>query len=373
MNFDFSDDQKYLRDEARKFLEAQCTIAEVRKVLDDDTLGHNAEVWQKVVEMGWLGAAIPEEHGGLGLGMLELCVIAEELGRVLAPVPFSSSAYYFAEAIKLAGSEDQKAALLPGIADGSFIGCLATTEGPGARLAKPPSGPSFGTENSQAPKLPVTDGDIATHAVVLAKDGGASCLVVVDLRQDGVSRQTLKTIEPTRGHAEITFDAAPAELLSSGTGNGMVALDQILNRAAVLFAFEQLGGASRCLEMATEYAKERQAFGRPIGGNQAIKHKLADMYVKNEVARSNAYYGAWALSTNAAELPEAAAAARVAASEAYWYASKENIQTHGGMGFTWEVDCHLYYRRAKLLAVQAGSPAVWKEKLVTALEAKNAA
>ena len=132
MNFDFSDDQKYLRDEARKFLEAQCGIAEVRKVLDDDTLGHNVDVWQKIVEMGWLGAAIPEEHGGLGLGMLELCVIAEELGRVLAPVPFSSSAYYFAEAIKLAGSEEQKAALLPGIADGSFIGCLATTEGPGA-------------------------------------------------------------------------------------------------------------------------------------------------------------------------------------------------------------------------------------------------
>ena len=125
--------------------------------------------------------------------------------------------------------------------------------------------------------------------------------------------------------------------------------------------------------MANDYAKNRYAFGRPIGGNQAIKHKLADMYVKNEVARSNCYYGAWALSTGAAELPEAAAAARVAASEAYWFASKENIQTHGGMGFTWEVDCHLYYRRAKLLAVQAGSPKVWKEKLVRALEAKNAA
>ena len=125
--------------------------------------------------------------------------------------------------------------------------------------------------------------------------------------------------------------------------------------------------------MANDYAKNRYAFGRPIGGNQAIKHKLADIYVKNEVARSNCYYGAWALSTGAAELPEAAAAARVAASEAYWFASKENIQTHGGMGFTWEVDCHLFYRRAKLLAVQAGSPKVWKEKLVRALEAKNAA
>jgi alkylation response protein AidB-like acyl-CoA dehydrogenase len=146
-----------------------------------------------------------------------------------------------------------------------------------------------------------------------------------------------------------------------------------MDKVAVLLAFEQLGGASRALEMAKAYSLERYAFGRPIAGNQAIKHKLAEMYVKNEVARSNCFYGAWALSTDAPEMPEAAAAARVAASEAFWYASKENIQTHGGMGFTWEVDCHLYYRRAKLLAVQAGGPKVWKEKLVRALEQKNAA
>lgn len=372
MNFDFSDDQKFLRDEARKFLEAQCTSAHVRAVLDDDDVSHNDEVWQKIVEMGWLGAAIPEEFGGLGLGMLELCVIAEELGRVLAPVPFGSSAYFFAEAIKLAGTDEQKAEFLPKVADGSIVGCLATTEGPGALSASSvqttaKDGTLSGT------KVPVTDGDIATHAVVLAKEGSGTGLYIVALDQDGISRNALKTIEPTRSHAEIKLDGATGARLGHESGNGMTVLDQVMNRAAVLLAFEQLGGASRCLEMATEYAKERHAFGRPIGGNQAIKHKLADIYVKNEVARSNAYYGAWALSTDAAELPEAAAAARVAASEAFWFASKENIQTHGGMGFTWEVDCHLYYRRAKLLAVQAGSPAVWKEKLVSALEAKNAA
>ncbi|MEP3226901.1 MAG: acyl-CoA dehydrogenase family protein [Parasphingorhabdus sp.] len=372
MNFDFSDDQKFLRDEARKFLEAQCTSAHVRAVLDDDSISHNDELWQKIVEMGWLGAAIPEEFGGLGLGMLELCVIAEELGRVLAPVPFGSSAFFFAETIKLAGTEEQKAKWLPKIADGSIVGCLATTEGPGALSA---SSVQATAKDGQVngTKVPVTDGDIATHAAVLAKEGSGTGLYIVDLNQENVKRKSLKTIEPTRSHAEIVFSGAKAERLGDEVGNGMVALDQIMNRGAVLLAFEQLGGASRCLEMATDYAKERQAFGRPIGGNQAIKHKLADIYVKNEVARSNAYYGAWALSTDAAELPEAAAAARVAASEAFWFASKENIQTHGGMGFTWEVDCHLYYRRAKLLAVQAGSPAVWKEKLVSALEAKNAA
>lgn len=369
MNFDFSDDQKFLRDEARKFLEAQCTTAHVREVLDDDDKSHNEGVWKQIVEMGWLGAAIPEEYGGLGLGMLELCVIAEELGRALAPVPFGSSAYFFAEALKLAGSEEQKTTLLPKIADGSLIGCLAVSEGPGE--IKPGSiATRFANGTITGKKIPVTDGDIATHAVVLVKDGSGESLVVVDLNQDGVSRQSLKTLEPTRSHATINFDGAKAELLGEA-GNGMSLHDQINDRAAVLIAFEQLGGASRCLEMANAYAKERVAFGRAIGGNQAIKHKLADMYVKNEVARSNAYYGAWAMSSNAAELPEAAAAARVAASEAFWFASKENIQTHGGMGFTWEVDCHLFYRRAKLLSVQAGSPAVWKEKLVSALEAKN--
>ena len=369
MNFDFSDDQKFLRDEARKFLEAQCTMAHVREVLDDDEKSHNEGVWKQIVEMGWLGAAIPEEYGGLCLGMLELCVIAEELGRVLAPVPFGSSAFFFAEALKLAGSEEQKLALLPKVADGSLVGCIAVSEGPG-EIKTGNIATRLKDGKISGKKIPVTDGDIATHAIVLVKDGSGESLVIVDLNQSGVSRQAIKTLEPTRSHATISFDGAAAELLGEA-GNGMALLDQINDRAAVLIAFEQLGGASRCLEMANSYAKERVAFGRAIGGNQAIKHKLADMYVKNEVARSNAYYGAWALSSNAAELPEAAAAARVAASEAFWFASKENIQTHGGMGFTWEVDCHLFYRRAKLLSVQAGSPAVWKEKLVSALEAKN--
>ena len=371
MNFDFSDDQKFLREEARKFLSAQCTTKQVREVLDDEAMSHHAGVWNKIVEMGWLGAAIPEEYGGLGLGMLEMCVIAEELGRALAPVPFGSSAFFFAEAVKLAGSEEQKKALLPGISDGSIVGTIAASEGPGVVDAAHVNA-VYKDGAITGIKVPVTDGDIATHAVVLVKEGSGHSLVIVDLNGDGVERSALGTIEPTRSHAEIKFNAAPAERLGDA-GQGLALYDQILNRAAVLLAFEQLGGASVCLDMATEYAKERHAFGRPIGGNQAIKHKLADMYVKNEVARANCYYGAWALSTDAAELPEAAAAARLAATEAYWFASKENIQTHGGMGFTWEVDCHLFYRRAKLLAVQAGAPPVWKEKLVRSLETKNAA
>ncbi|MEM9938219.1 MAG: acyl-CoA dehydrogenase family protein [Pseudomonadota bacterium] len=371
MNFDFSDDQKFLGNEARKFLDAECTTQHVREVLNNDDVSHNADVWKKVVEMGWLGTAIPEAYGGLGLGSLELCVLAEEMGRALAPVPFASTVYFFAEGLMTAGSEGQKGALLPGVASGDIIGCYAVSEGPGhpdpARLST-----TFDGSVLNGTKVPVTDGDVATHAIVLAKEGSGSSLVLVDLREAGVTRTSVKTLEPTRSHAEIVFSNAPAERLGSA-GEGASLHDAIMNRAAILLAFEQLGGATRCLEMASDYAKERYAFGRPIGGNQAIKHKLADMYVKNEVARSNCYFGAWALSTDAGELPEAAAASRLAASEAYWYASKENIQTHGGMGFTWEVDCHLFYRRAKLLAVQAGAPKIWKEKLIHALETKNAA
>ncbi|MEE2877409.1 MAG: acyl-CoA dehydrogenase family protein [Pseudomonadota bacterium] len=371
MNFDFSEDQKFLAGEARKFLSAQCTTAHVREVLDNEDKSHHEGVWKQVVEMGWLGTAIPEEFGGLGLGMLELCVIAEEMGRALAPVPFASTAYFFAEALKLAGSDAQKSDVLPKVVSGEVVGCYAASEGPGNPDASKLK-TTFDGSKVSGTKVPVTDGDVATHAIVLCKEGSGASFVLVDLNGPGVSRKSVSTLEPTRSHAEIVFEGAPGQRIGeAGAGADLNA--QLLDRAAVLIGFEQLGGADRCLEMATEYAKERYAFGRPIGGNQAIKHKLAEMYVKNQVARSNCYYGAWALSTDASELPEAAAASRLAASEAFWFASKENIQTHGGMGFTWEVDCHLFYRRAKLLAVQAGAPKVWKEKLVSALERKNAA
>ncbi|MGE5565036.1 MAG: acyl-CoA dehydrogenase family protein [Parcubacteria group bacterium] len=369
MNFDYSDDQKFLKSEARKFLEARCSSAVVRGVLDNAERSYDETLWKGVAEQGWLGTAIPEEHGGLGLGHVELCAIAEELGRAVAPIPFASTVYFLAEAIMLAGSDEQKAKWLPKIAAGEVIGCFATSEGPGpvtpaSIQSRVEGGKLSGT------KIPVTDGDIADVAVVLANEGGRPGLFLVDLA--GVKREVLKTLDPTRGVAKITFDGAPAERLGAA-GEGFALTEAVFDRAAVLLAFEQVGGADRCLEMAKEYALGRYAFGRVIAGYQAIKHKLADMYVKNEVARSNAYYGAWALNTNAPELPVAASAARIAGSEAYWFASKENIQTHGGMGFTWDVDAHLFYRRSRQLALVAGAPKVWKERLVSQLERRNAA
>ena len=371
MDFDFSDDQKSLKSEARRFLEARCPVSVVRGVLDDPARSHDAGLWKAVAEQGWLGAAIPEEFGGLGLGGIDLCAIAEELGRALAPIPFSSTVYFVAEALMLAGSHAQKAKWLPKIAAGEVIGAFATVERPGVLTEGQIQARVEGGKLSGV-KLPVTDGAIADLGVVLARESGQLGLYLVDLAGEGVTREDLETLDPTRGAARLTFSGAPAERLGEA-GEGLDLAEAVLNRAAVLLAFEQVGGADRALEMAKAYAMERYAFGRLIGSYQAIKHKLADIYIKNELARSNAYYGAWALDAGQAELPVAAAAARVAATEAYWFAAKENIQTHGGMGFTWQVDCHLFYRRAQQLGLVAGGAKAWKERLISQLERRNAA
>ena len=319
--------------------------------------------------MGWTATTIPEEFDGLGLGYLELCVIAEELGRSLAPTPFSSSVYLATEALINQGSKEQHQKYLPKLAAGEIVGTLAHTE-----TTNSPSPENLNCELSNNKlngiKIAVTDGDVANFAVVSAKEGDKVVLGLVDLASKGVEITSQNTLDPSRSHASIKFKDADAEILGSSQ-DGWVALQEILDHAAVLFAFEQLGGAEACMDMAKEYAMGRFAFGRPIASFQAIKHKIADMYIAVELARSNCYFGAWALSTDAPELATAAATARVSASKAFHECSKENIQTHGGMGFTWEFDCHLYYRRCRQLAANIGSQAVWKNKLISSLERAN--
>ncbi len=362
MNFDFSEDQNQLRAEARKFLEARCQISAVRGVLDADDVHYDRQVWAVLVEQGWTAFTLPEAYGGLAMGRIDLCVLAEELGRVLAPVPYASTIYILAEALMLAGSEAQMQRL-HGIADGSCIGCLAVAEGPG-ELSTMRITTTVRDGRLSGVKLPVVDGMAATTALVAAQADGAVRLFLVDLTGDGVSREVIPSLDPSRDLARLTFDRATCEPIGDA---GL--LDRLLDRTAVYLAFEQIGGADRCLEQATGYAGMRFAFGRPIGSQQAIKHKLADMYANNQIARSNAYYGAWALERAPDRLPEAAAAARVSASDAYWYAARENIHIHGGIGFTWEADPHLYYRRALQLGMMIGSAPVWRERLVSALEA----
>jgi alkylation response protein AidB-like acyl-CoA dehydrogenase len=364
-----------MRDEARKFLSEQCPPKAVRTVLDGKA-AYDKALWKGLAEMGFLGIAIPEQFGGAGAGHLELCVIAEEMGRALAPVPFSSTVYLAAEALMLAGSDAQKRAWLPRIASGEAIGTLALFEGAGN-----PSPKAIRCEATNGVlngvKKPVADGAIADLIIVAARTASTGrdsdiSLFLVDAKSDGVEARTLTNLDPTRGQAELTFKSCKAELLGT-PGEGWSIVTQLLDRAAVLIGFEQVGGADRALEMGRDYALDRIAFGRPICSFQAVKHILADMYVSATLARSNCYYGAWALSTNAPELSEAAASARISATQAFQHCAKNNIQVHGGMGFTWEFDCHMYYRRANALALGLGSLSYWEDILIDRMRKRNAA
>lgn len=368
MNFDFPDEIKQLGGIAREFLTDRCPPATCRAILEGEAPFDGA-LWKEIAELGWLSAAIPEEFGGLGMGYLAVCVIAEELGRAIAPIPYASSVYLATEAIIIYGSQQQKVGLLPKLASGASHATLAWAENTGpinissleTRVA---NGRLSGT------KAVVMDGMSADFAVVATVDqDDQPLLYIADLKNAGVTRKVAPTIDPSRSHARIIFDDVPVEPLPGARGNA--ALQRLLDRAAVMMAFEQIGTANAALDMACDYAKGRYAFGRPIGSFQAIKHKLVDVYVALELARSNCFFGAWALSNDASELSVAAAASRVSACKAGWLATKENIQTHGGMGFTWELDCHLLYRRAKLQALTLGSAREWKRNLITGIRTQH--
>ncbi len=364
MDFDFSEEERLIQEQTGRFLRDRCDMAAVRRVLDGEQ-AYARDVWQGVAELGLAGTAIAEAYGGVDAGYLSLCLVAQEMGAHVAPIPFSSSVYLAAEALSLFGSEAQKSRWLPQIASGEVIAAVAVNE----TLSQPTEGniacaaTAGGLSGS---KLAVADGGIADLAVVLARGNDGLDMHLVELAGEGVRRRVVDTVDPTRNTATLTFDGAGSELLGDA-GQGWAQLQRLYDRAAVLFAFEQVGGAQAALDMAVAYAQERFAFGRPIGSFQALKHMMADMYVALKLAESNCYYAAWALASDAPELPLAAATARVSATQAYQLCSRDNIQVHGGMGFTWEFDCHLYYRRSNYLALQLGGLSVWENKLVDAL------
>ncbi len=370
VEFDFSDDQKLFREQLQRFLRDKSPLTVARRVMDGQET-HAADVWSGLADLGALGVAVPEVYGGMGLGALELCVVAEEIGRACAPVPFQTSVCLATDALVQFGSEAQKAKWLPQLIAGKVIGTLAATEGqkhkPWSQMAV-----TFASDKINGTKVPVLDGDAAGIAIVMAGGPAGPTMALVDLGAGGVTRKRLETIDQARKQAELVFNGTPAEVLGE-RGAGARQYEALHQRAAVVGAFEQIGGAEAALYMARDFALERYAFGRQIGSYQAIKHKLADAYIKIELARSNAYYGAMMLASGGADLPLAAAAARVAGIEAYEYASKENIQTHGGIGFTYAADPHLHYRRSRLLSLSLGGSTLWRNRLVTALEKRNAA
>jgi len=371
VNFDFSQDDKMLRDQVARFLSDQCSSKTVRGVLEGNA-AYATEVWDGLVSMGLTGTAIPENYGGVGAGYLSLCLVAEQLGAFLAPTPFSSSVYLATEALMLFGSDAQKDHWLPKLAAGETIGTLAVVETVAQTTAEDMA-LRFSAGQLTGKKLIVADGGISDFAIVLARNpAGDLGLYLCDLQAGGVVKTAVDTVDPSRNSTSLEFNGCPAELLGTEAA-GWAQLDTVYDRAAVLFAFEQLGGAQSALNMAVDYAKQRFAFGRPIGSFQGLKHMMADMYVALKLAESNCYYAAWALSTNSPDLPLAAATARVSATQAFQLCARDNIQVHGGMGFTWEFDCHLYYRRSNYLTLQLGGLTEWEDKLVSSLASGDAA
>ena len=367
MNFDFSEDVLAMREEVGGFLRDRLPVGAMRnRSSNDESFDRN--LWLSMAEMGWLGIAVSEEYGGAGLGYEPLCMLAEEVGAVLAPVPFSSSVYLATEALILYGSEEQRRRWLPGLVNGSIIGAFALAERPGDPSACQVSTTAV-ADRMIGQKLPVFDGAVADFLIVAARhEKDEVGLYIVET--SAILSRPLKTLDLDGRAVIVEIENGSAQPLPGAGHWG--AISHLLDRVAVLFAFEQVGGAQAALDMAVAYAKDRYAFGRPIASMQAIKHQLADVYVATELARSNAYFGAWALDHDAVELPIAAATARVAATEAFERAATQNIQTHGGMGFTWESDCHRYYRRAKRLAGQIGGARFWRNRLIDALVAQQA-
>lgn len=370
MDFDFSEDEKALKAQLRRYLKQSCPTTVVRAVLEGDA-GASRKLTKGLAELGWPSIAIPEAYGGQGLGYVALCGVAEELGRALAPTSFGSSIFLAAEALLLFGTEAQRKDHVPRLASGAQVGAFAFAEKAGP-LTKTNVEATVSGGKLTGAKTAVVDGLECDFLVVAAKSAGDVRLFLVDANSPGVKRSPLRSIDPTRPIARVEFSSAPADPLGGGDGAGWASVERLLDRAAILFSFEQLGGADAALEMARDYALMRHAFGRPIGAFQAIKHKLADVYIANELARANCYYGAWALAQDTSDLSLAAATARVAGCEASERAARELNQVHGGISVTWAHDCHLYYRRARHLGTCAGAVQQWRDRL-TAILARQAA
>lgn len=373
MNFAFTEEQEELRKGARSFLENYSSSENVRALMETDT-GYDTEIWGRIgMELGWPSLIIPEEYGGSGFTYVELIAVMEEMGRALLCAPFFSTVCLAGNALLVAGTEDQKKEHLPGIASGETIATLAYTEQNGrwdadgvTAVAKKDGGDYV----INGTKTYVLDGHTADLLVVAARAEGTSgaegvSLFVVPSETAGIERRKLNTMDMTRKQAEITLSdvRVPAAGLMGGEGEGWESMTKILDLASVALSAEQVGGAQKCLDMSVEYAKVRVQFGRPIGSFQAIKHKCADMLLEVESARSASYYAGWAAAEDNEELPVVAPLAKAYCSDTYFHCAAENIQIHGGIGFTWEHDCHLYFKRAKSTEIYLGDATYHRELL----------
>jgi alkylation response protein AidB-like acyl-CoA dehydrogenase len=382
MRFAFTEEQEALRRTVRQFLSLCSSPDRVRAAMATEA-GFDPETWRRVAaELGLTSLIIPEAHGGAGLGHVELALVMEEMGRALFCAPFFSTIALAANALVLAGGYDgghpqtpgaQRDELLPAIAAGSATATLAYTEANGrwdARAVEAIAARDGGDYLITGVKTFVIDGHTADYLLVAARAPGTFgaegvSLFVVPAGAEGVFRRPLPTMDATRKQAEIRLDRVrvPASSLLGGEGLGWSVIAETLDLACIALSAEQVGGMQRCLDMAVDYAKVRVQFGRPIGSFQAIKHKCADMLLRTESARSASYYAGWAAATRAPDRTAAAATAKAYCSDAYFFCAAENIQIHGGIGFTWEHDAHLYFKRARASEALFGDATYHRERV----------
>jgi alkylation response protein AidB-like acyl-CoA dehydrogenase len=362
----FTEEQEELRRSVRRFLDDTSPAGEVRRLMETDD-GWDRAAWRAMAEqVGLQGIHVPEAFGGAGLGHVELGVVMEELGRSLACVPFFSTVGLAVNALLASGDERAQAALLPRLASGEATATLAVMEPAGSwdldglttRARR--EGDGWAVDGVKAF---VVDGHTADVLLVAARAPGGPSVFAVEGGAAGVERVPVPQLDQTRKLARVELSAAPATLVGE-EGGAASWLPRALDLAATALAMEQVGGAQRCLDMSVEYAKARHQFGQPIGSFQAIKHRCADMLLRVESARAAAYYAAWAAAEDAEELPAVASLARAYCSEAYSWVAGETIQVHGGIGFTWEHDAHLYFKRAKASELLLGTPAMHRELML---------
>jgi alkylation response protein AidB-like acyl-CoA dehydrogenase len=345
----FSEEQEELRGSVRRFFEDRSPSAEVRRLMQTSE-GYSPPVWEQMAtQLGLQGLAIPERYGGMGFGYVDLAIVLEEAGRALLCAPYFATVALAANALLSSGDGDACASYLPSIAAGETIATLALSEDSGrwdedgSTLSAERSGAGWALSGH---KSFVLDGHLANLVLVVARTRSGLSLLAVEGGAEGLTRTPLPTLDQTRKLARLELTRTPARLIGV-EGGAWPGLSRTLDLAAIALAAEQVGGAQRCLDMSVGYAKVRYQFGRPIGSFQAIKHKCADMLLQVESARAAAHYAAWAAAEDSPEVPVAASLAKATCSEAYFRAAADNIQVHGGIGFTWEHDAHLYFKRAK--------------------------
>jgi alkylation response protein AidB-like acyl-CoA dehydrogenase len=370
IQFAFTDEQEQFRSAVRRFLNDKSPTTEVRRLMATAE-GYDPAVWRQLSEdLALPGIHVPEQYGGAGFGMVELCIVTEEFGRALLCAPYFSSAVLAANAILIAGTDAQKSALLPEIARGARLATLAVTEPDGnwdpagIKVVATPDSDGYRLDGV---KSFVVDGHVAELLIVAARTPKTTgleglALFTLDANAGGVERRLLESMDPTRKIAHIDFRGAHAKLL--GNLDGAEPILRTLDRAAIALANEMVGGAQTMLDSAVSYAKLRVQFGRTIGSFQAIKHKFADMLLDLELAKSAAYYAAQAAAADDPEWPALASLAKAAASETYLHTATECIQIHGGIGFTWDNDTHLWFKRAKSSEVFLGQPSYHRELLM---------